>query len=309
MKRREPVMDGLFVVDKPCGMTSHDVVDKVRRALHERRVGHAGTLDPDASGVLLIGVGQATKLLGRLTLADKAYEARILLGQETSTDDAEGDVIGGSPAPARLADPGVAAAVVASLVGDSMQVPPAYSAVSVDGRRAYDRARAGEAVELEARPVTVHEARLLDARAGAEPGTVEWDCFFSVSKGCYIRSLARDLGRELGCGGHLTALRRTASGPVGLAEALTLEALSEGGLTAARTALLDPVELLGLPVRPLSEQEQTMAAQGKTLRWSGDDGSVALVRDGRLYGIWTADCGRLTCDLNLVRGVEGVRHG
>lgn len=309
MKRREPVIDGLFAVDKPEGLTSHDVVDRVRRALHERRVGHAGTLDPDATGVLLIGVGQATKLLGRLTLDDKRYDARILLGQETDTDDAEGTVVGGAPAPERLADPGVAGAVVASMAGDGMQVPPAFSAVSVDGRRAYDRARAGEKVELEARPVTVFDAQLVGARLGEQPGTVEWDCSFTVSKGCYIRALARDLGRELGCGGHLTALRRTASGAVGLEGALTLDALADGGVDTARRALLDPVGLLGLPVRHLSEQEQLMAAQGKRLRWDGADGPVALVRDGRLYGLWNAERGTLTCDLNLVRGVEGVRRG
>ncbi len=309
MRRREPVMDGLIAVDKPAGMTSHDVVDRVRRGLHERRVGHAGTLDPAATGVLLVGVGQATKLLGRLTLDDKRYEARVVLGQETETDDAEGAVTGGAPAPERLADPAVASAVVASMVGELEQVPPAFSAISVNGRRAYDAARAGEAVELQPRTVEVFDARLIDARVGEVPGTVEWDCAFSVSKGCYIRALARDLGRELGCGGHLGQLRRTSSGAVDLSRAVALEELAEGGVEAARGALLDPVELVGLPVRVLTEHEQLMAAQGKRLRWNGADGSVSLVRDDRLYGIWTAAHGSLSCDLNLVRGVEGVRRG
>lgn len=307
MTAEEP--SGLLVVDKPLGITSHDVVGRVRRALGMRRVGHAGTLDPDASGVLVVGVGQATKLLGRLTQDRKAYEAVIALGSRTDTDDAQGTVVRTAPVPERLAHPAVAGAVVASLVGDQEQVPPAFSAVSVNGRRSYALAREGNAPELAPRPVTVYRAELLGSRRSGDQ--VLWTCAFEVSKGCYIRALARDLGEDLGCGGHLCGLRRTASGRFGEADAVSLEALEKGGLELARTLWRDPVDALGLPVRQLSAAELEDARNGKRLPAGAapDAPLVALVHGTRLYGVWHQRAGVLSCDLNLVRGVEGVRDG
>jgi tRNA pseudouridine55 synthase len=210
---------GLVVVDKAPGMTSHDVVARVRRLAGTRKVGHAGTLDPMATGVLVLGVDRATRLLGHLMLTEKAYDATIRLGVSTTTDDAEGEVT------AVHAVDGVREDVVrdelARFVGDIEQVPTAVSAIKVDGKRAYARVRDGEQVELKARPVTIHE---LVVHEVALP-----DVRISVrcSSGTYIRAIARDLGTALGVGGHLTALRRTAVGPFGLSAARTLEQLSD----------------------------------------------------------------------------------
>jgi tRNA pseudouridine55 synthase len=200
---------GLVVVDKAGGMTSHDVVGKVRRLAGTRKVGHAGTLDPMATGVLLLGVNRATRLLGHLMLTEKSYDAVIRLGVATTTDDAEGEVVSATAA-GHLTDEQVRSAL-ADLVGDIEQVPSSVSAVKVDGQRAYKRVRAGETVELAARPVTVHAIDV----AGISRGDDVVDVAVSVrcSSGTYIRAIARDLGAALGVGGHLTALRRTAVGP------------------------------------------------------------------------------------------------
>jgi tRNA pseudouridine55 synthase len=210
---------GLVVVDKAPGMTSHDVVARVRRLAGTRKVGHAGTLDPMATGVLVLGVDRATRLLGHLMLTEKAYDATIRLGVSTTTDDAEGEVT------AVHAVDGVRQDVVrdelARFVGDIEQVPTAVSAIKVDGKRAYARVRDGEQVELKARPVTIHE---LVVHEVALP-----DVRISVrcSSGTYIRAIARDLGAALGVGGHLTGLRRTAVGPFDLSVARTLEQLAD----------------------------------------------------------------------------------
>jgi tRNA pseudouridine55 synthase len=219
---------GLVVVDKPAGMTSHDVVARARRALGTRKVGHAGTLDPMATGVLVLGVGRATRLLGHLMLTEKRYDATARLGMTTTTDDAEGEVVEETPA-GHLGEDDVREAL-ARLVGDIEQVPTAVSAIKVDGRRAYERVRAGEQVELAARPVTVHEIAVHDVRSQDEVTDVD----FSVrcSSGTYVRALARDLGADLGVGGHLTALRRTAVGAFGLDASVTLDDLAEGGVGA-----------------------------------------------------------------------------
>ena len=209
---------GLVVVDKDPGMTSHDVVSRVRRLAGTRKVGHAGTLDPMATGVLVLGVERATRLLGHLMLTEKAYDATIRLGAVTTTDDAEGEVV------STHAVDGVTEEAVrtelARFVGDIEQVPTAVSAIKVDGKRAYARVRDGEQVELKARPVTIHE---LVAHEVALP-----DVRISVrcSSGTYIRAIARDLGAALGVGGHLTALRRTAVGSFDLSVARTLEELA-----------------------------------------------------------------------------------
>jgi tRNA pseudouridine55 synthase len=210
---------GLVVVDKAPGMTSHDVVARVRRLAGTRKVGHAGTLDPMATGVLVLGVDRATRLLGHLMLTEKSYDATVRLGVTTTTDDAEGEVV--ETRAVDGVDPEAVRAELARFVGDIEQVPTAVSAIKVDGKRAYARVRDGEQVELKARPVTIHE---LVVHEVAMP-----DVRISVrcSSGTYIRAIARDLGAALGVGGHLTALRRTAVGSFDLSVARTLEQLSE----------------------------------------------------------------------------------
>jgi tRNA pseudouridine55 synthase len=214
---------GLIIVDKPGGMTSHDVVARIRRLAGTRRVGHAGTLDPMATGVLVIGVEKATRLLGYLTLTEKTYVATIRLGASTSTDDAEGEPTGGSPATDIV--PGALDAEIAELTGDIWQVPPGVSAIKVNGQRAYKLTRAGAAPELAARPVTVYEFTVTDVRQVGD--FLDLDAVIRCSSGTYIRALARDLGAALGTGGHLTALRRTAVGPYDLAQAHTLQELED----------------------------------------------------------------------------------
>jgi tRNA pseudouridine55 synthase len=210
---------GLVVVDKAPGMTSHDVVARVRRLAGTRKVGHAGTLDPMATGVLVLGVDRATRLLGHLMLTEKSYDATVRLGACTTTDDAEGEVV--ETRAVDGVDPEAVRAELARFVGDIEQVPTAVSAIKVDGKRAYARVRDGEQVELKARPVTIHE---LVVHEVAMP-----DVRISVrcSSGTYIRAIARDLGAALGVGGHLTALRRTAVGSFDLSVARTLEQLAE----------------------------------------------------------------------------------
>ncbi|MET0523842.1 MAG: tRNA pseudouridine(55) synthase TruB [Nocardioides sp.] len=216
-------LSGLVVVDKPAGLTSHDVVARVRRLAGTRKVGHAGTLDPMATGVLVLGVNRATRLLGHLMLTEKAYAATIRLGVATTTDDAEGETTAVVSA-ASVEEPTVRAAL-AEFVGDIEQVPTAVSAIKIDGKRAYQRVRDGEDVELRARPVTIHELTVLDVRREGE--TLDVDVSVRCSSGTYIRAIARDLGAALGVGGHLTALRRTAVGSFGLDLAHTLEQLGE----------------------------------------------------------------------------------
>lgn len=227
-RRTTPAADGLVVVDKPAGWTSHDVVGRLRRLAGTRKVGHAGTLDPMATGVLVVGIGRATRLLGHLALSDKEYDATIRLGQATVTDDAEGEVVAATAVDA--VDPATLAAAVADLTGDIAQRPSAVSAVKVDGKRAYARVRAGEDVALAARPVTVHVFEVGAVRptvAGDGTPVVDVDVHVRCSTGTYVRALARDLGAALGVGGHLTALRRTRVGAYDLATARTLEQLAD----------------------------------------------------------------------------------
>lgn len=214
----DPAVEGLVVVDKPAGLTSHDVVARLRRLAGTRRVGHAGTLDPMATGVLVVGTGRATRLLGHLALGDKEYVGTVRLGATTATDDAQGEILATSSGPWTV---DAARAAMRALTGDIEQVPPAYSAIKVDGRRSYAKARAGEAVELAARRVTVSVFELVAVRE------TELDVRVVASSGTYVRSLARDLGDALGVGGHLAALRRTRVGPFRLAQARTLEQLAE----------------------------------------------------------------------------------
>jgi tRNA pseudouridine55 synthase len=227
-QKNTPTPDGLVIVDKPSGFTSHDVVAKMRGIAKTRRVGHAGTLDPMATGVLVLGVERATKLLGHLALTEKEYLGTIRLGQNTLTDDAEGDLTSTTDASGVRRD--AIDAGVAKLTGAIMQVPSKVSAIKINGVRSYKRAREGEEFEIPARPVTVSSFTVYDIRdAVAEDGTPVLDLVVSVvcSSGTYIRALARDLGADLGVGGHLTALRRTRVGPYKLDSARTLDQLQE----------------------------------------------------------------------------------
>ncbi|MCW2164042.1 tRNA pseudouridine synthase B [Microbacterium hydrothermale] len=229
------VRPGILLVDKPGGITSHDVVSRARRALGTRKIGHAGTLDPMATGLLVLGVEGATRLLTYIVGADKTYEATILLGVSTDSDDADG-------VETARADADTVAAVtetairdgIAALTGEIDQVPSTVSAIKVGGRRAYDLARAGEQVELKSRRVTVSRFDVRATRRGQ--GTIELDVVVDCTSGTYIRALARDLGRALGVGGHLTALRRTRIGAFDVAAAASVDEISEDALIAPATA-------------------------------------------------------------------------
>ncbi|RAJ32293.1 tRNA pseudouridine55 synthase [Kitasatospora sp. SolWspMP-SS2h] len=259
MKRKGTGPDGLVIVDKPEGITSHGVVAKLRWLAGTRKVGHAGTLDPMATGVLVIGVERATRLLGHLMLTAKTYEATVRLGQTTITDDREGEVT------ASVAADGVTRAAVdaevAKLTGEIMQVPSKVSAIKIDGKRSYARVREGEDFELAARPTTVHAFTVHGTRADvAEDGTpvLDLDVTVECSSGTYIRALARDLGAALGVGGHLTALRRTRVGPYAVESARTLEQLEEK-----------------LEVLPIAE-----AAAAAFPRWDVDAEQARLLANG-----------------------------
>lgn len=248
--------DGLVVIDKPAGWTSHDVVARVRRLAGTRRVGHAGTLDPMATGVLILGVNRATRLLGHLALHDKEYDATIRLGQATTTDDAEGEVTeAAAEGKAEAVADTEIAAVMRSLTGDIEQVPSSVSAIKVDGVRAYKRARDGETVELKARKITVESFDIVERRGA------DLDVRVTCSTGTYVRALARDLGSALGVGGHLTALRRTRSGPYAIEQANTLEQLET---TFTVTPLADAVAD-GFPRIDVSEEEALRIGHGQRL--------------------------------------------
>ena len=263
-------MDGLVIVDKPAGWTSHDVVGKIRRLAGTRRVGHGGTLDPMATGVLVIGIGRATRLLGYLALTTKAYDATIRLGQSTLTDDAEGEITATAPAEdVRAVTETAIRAGMARLTGEIQQVPAAVSAIKVAGRRSYARVRGGEQVELAARSVTIDTFELLAIRPG--DGVLDLDVTVVCSSGTYVRALARDLGAGLGLGGHLTALRRTRVGPYLIEVARTIEQL-EAELTAL--PLADAVAA-AFPVRVVDSDEAVRLSHGAKLAAAGIAGTYA----------------------------------
>jgi tRNA pseudouridine55 synthase len=276
------------VVDKPGGMTSHDVVARVRRLARTRRVGHGGTLDPMATGVLIIGVGRATRLLTYVIGSGKGYAGTIRLGQTTITDDAEGTVVRTVPA-GEVTDEAIRARL-AALTGEIDQVPSAVSAIKIDGKRAYKRVREGEQVELPARRVTIHRLDVLAIRR-TEPDVVDVDIDMSCSSGTYVRAVARDLGAALGVGGHLTALRRTAVDGFTLAEAATLDALAE---------LPDPVTLpladaarRCFPPREATEDETRVLSHGGSLVPVGITGPYAVFGpDGTLLAVVVERDGR-----------------
>lgn len=275
-----PVTAGLTIVDKPAGWTSHDVVARMRRLAHTRKVGHAGTLDPMATGVLVVGVGGATRLLHHLVLTDKAYTATIRLGQGTVTDDAEGEVTVTRPADG--VDEASVRAAVSPLTGDILQVPSAVSAIKVGGERSYKRVRDGEAVELTARPVTV--GRFDVAAVRRSPGLLDVDVEVECSSGTYVRALARDLGAALGVGGHLTVLRRTRVGPFGLEMARTLDELAE--LEDAVTLPLAEAVRACMPVREIDPEQARELSFGRPLPAAGYDGThAAVTADGTVVAL------------------------
>ena len=277
----EGLSEGLLLVDKPSGWTSHDVVARIRRVCGTRRVGHAGTLDPMATGVLVLGVGRATKLLTFLVGCDKGYAATVRLGESTVTDDAEGAVV----ASADAGDVSRAAidAAVAGLTGAIQQVPSSVSAIKIDGQRSYARVRSGEDVKLAARPVTVSRFAVLDVRPA---GTcLDVDIEVEVSSGTYVRALARALGSALGVGGHLTALRRTRVGRYAIADAVPLKGLEPGGLVplvgmgdAARAQFV---------LHQLTAEEARAVGHGKRIpiATEGEPVVAALGPDGSLVAM------------------------
>ena len=289
MRERRGATDisGILAIDKPAGMTSHDVVNAVRKSTGERRVGHAGTLDPMATGLLVVLIGPATRLAPYLTSANKVYEARIVFGSETDTDDAEGRVTASGPAPDEVADPFFASAMIASLVGTHEQVPPAYSAIKRGGVTAYEAARRGEEFELESRTIEVSSAELVGVECLTE---CAWDVEVGVSKGTYVRALARDVGRALDSAAHLGRLRRTHSGPLDVAQAHTLDQLADA--PDPRTLFADPCSALGLPVLTVDANTAARVATGAPLQGEAR-GTVAVAHDGALLGVYAGDGERL----------------
>lgn len=268
-------VDGILLVDKPAGWTSHDVVAKVRRIIGERRAGHSGTLDPMATGLLVICFGQATRVVEHLVGHEKAYAGVITLGTRTETDDAEGRVIDERPVPA--VDEGVLRELERRFRGRQEQRPPAYSAIKVQGRRSYDLARAGRAQELAPRVVTVTDLRL--ARVDERRLEIVVRC----SAGTYVRSLARDIGEALGCGGHLSALRRTAAGHFDVEGAVTLEGLAETVSEGRLGEVLRPLDegVVDLDVALVSEGTAERIARG--IRPALREAPLRTARHARVY--------------------------
>lgn len=321
------VPNGLLLVDKAEDWTSHDAVAKARRSLGTRKVGHAGTLDPMATGLLVLGVGPSTRLLTHLVGLDKTYTATIRLGVSTVSDDSEGTVLFVAD-PAKIealaARPDQLAAAVAALTGPIEQSPSAVSAIKVDGRRAYDRVRAGEQVELKKRPVTVHSFEIeplrLASLAGLSGGNVpvdviDVDATVVCSSGTYVRALARDLGEALGVGGHLTALRRTKVGPFDVADAVSTEQLKGAEVTPAQ--LLQPAAVASqlFPVLQLDDAQAIDVGHGKRPSLRDDqrlsDGQVdaplvaAIAPGGELIGLVEVRNGRLRVVTNFPTAHEG----
>ena len=282
---------GILVVDKPVGITSHGVVARARRALGTRKIGHAGTLDPDATGVLVLGVGPATRLLGYLSASDKEYLSTLVLGQSTVTDDAAGETVAWTDARSIRRDAVVEA--MGSLTGDILQRPSSVSAIKVAGKRAYDLVRSGEDVELAERPVTVHTFELLDMREEERDGHVVavLDVRVDCSAGTYVRALARDLGAALGVGGHVTTLRRIRSGEFALTDAVPLDDVD------ADTALLSPADAIRrtLPTVTLDDDAAALARHGVQIPWpeAAPDGVVAFLSDAGLVGLGQEHRGRV----------------
>lgn len=307
MPQTAPV--GILLVDKDPGITSHDAVARVRRALGTRKVGHAGTLDPMATGLLVMGVGAATKLLTFFVGLDKEYTATIRLGRTTTTDDADGELL--EPAEADAVAVATDARIldgIRALTGEILQQPSAVSAIKVDGRRAYDRVRSGEEVELPARPVTISAFEVLTIRRGTDADTapvIDVDVRVECSSGTYVRALARDLGAALGVGGHLTALRRTRVGGFAVSDALAVASRERDAPVddTVSARLIDPAEAAAarFPVVAVDAAAARDLADGKRIPLPGEEGDeVAVVEHGgRLVGIARVQDGRSRVIMNL----------
>ena len=269
---------GILLVDKPGGITSHDVVARARRALGTRKVGHAGTLDPMATGLLILGVDSSTRLLTYLVGLGKQYTATIRLGQSSTTDDADGEL--SERADATAISRAQLDTALAALTGEIAQVPSTFSAIKVDGRRSYERARSGEEVALSARTVTVSRFEILASRRDAP--FLDLDVVVDCSSGTYIRALARDLGAALRVGGHLTALRRTAIGPFRVADAVAADAITPESVREPAAV----AEQLFPGVR-LTDEQVADLTQGKKVMVEAADADVtaALAASGRLVGL------------------------
>jgi len=277
---------GLIIVDKPAGPTSHDVVARIRRLAGTRRVGHAGTLDPMATGVLVVGVEKATRLLGHLALTEKDYAATIRLGQATDSGDADGEIISSWPATGVSAESLTAA--LAALTGEIQQVPPGISAIKIAGKRAYQLTREGKPPQLAARTVTI---RALSLRAVRPLGDLlDADIEVTCSSGTYIRAIARDLGAALGTGGHLTALRRTRVGPYTVAMARSLDELA----ASLEVSPLAAAAAAAVPRRELTAEEATKVSHGARLPalGSGSGPVAAYSPDGMLVALLTEEAGQ-----------------
>lgn len=357
MKRGTSGLSLIVAIDKPTGMTSHDVVNRVRTVFGERRVGHTGTLDPLASGVLPVCVGPATRLDAYMVGHDKRYRVRVAFGVATDTDDCEGNPVRFGDVPSELFDPGFAARFAESLIGSSMQVPPAYSAIKINGKKACDQARDGNVIHLEPRPIQIYSACVLGSAELDRPGVLTsaqsmlqaydtvrnmvpfgdmlpyWDMELSVSKGTYIRALARDIGNALGCPAHVASLRRVEAGGLTLDDCVTLDSLADLGERAA----LDPVAILGYRIIFAEGELSRLVANGgklsartdlfERLRPSGDaeycaclsgvresccdpqDGELfSVVSENRLAAIYSFD-GQRRCFVPACVFSGGVSRG
>lgn len=297
-------LSGILLVDKPQGMTSHDVVGVVRRATGERRVGHAGTLDPMATGLLVVLVGPMTRLERFVSAAYKTYEATIAFGTATDTEDAEGEVTATAPVPEALFDESEARALLAGFLGPRMQAPPAYSAIKVGGQTAHRVARAGGELALERRAIDVQAAELLGTDATAS----QWQVRFTVSKGTYIRSLARDIGLAAGTVAHLAALRRTESGGLRVAGSATLDQIRAAGEQGCvRELFTDPLAALALPVIDVTDEAAEAVRVGKPLetasaeQGAGEGSLSAVAHAGHLLGVYRRESDRLRPEVVLAR--------
>ncbi|MGF2948333.1 tRNA pseudouridine(55) synthase TruB [Microbacterium alcoholitolerans] len=277
------VSPAILLVDKPGGLTSHDVVARTRRAFGTRKVGHAGTLDPMATGLLVIGIEGATRLLTYIVGADKTYTATIRLGVGSTTDDAEGELLEQAPADA-IAAVGAEriAHEIAALTGAISQVPSSVSAIKVDGRRAYDRVRAGEEVALAARRVTVTRFEILERRDSAS--AIDLDVVIDCSSGTYIRALARDLGAALGIGGHLTALRRTRVGGFDVTDAVAVDALAGAPTLTAAAAAARTMPVLNVSADEARDLRHGKRLHGQATRLTASE-VAAVDPDGELVGV------------------------
>ena len=306
----------MIAIDKPAGMTSHDVISAVRRVTGEGRVGHAGTLDPFATGVLVVCIGPATRLADLAMAHDKEYEARISFGTQTDTDDLTGEPVESVEPADCVLDETYAQDALRRFTGTILQVPPQYSAKKIGGRKAYEIARGGEVADVAPVEVTVSRAELLGlGMAASEVGGAEcpyWDVRLEVSKGTYIRALARDIGIACGTRAHLASLRRTRSGSVDASQCLRLDMLERQYAPGLLDVVaLDPAEVLGYPVLEARGREMERVANGSPFddRWDLERGTRASVTsEGRLRAVYESDGrGSLRCKIMIPGGVAGVR--